>query len=67
MTRKHFETIAAELRRQDPRPYDPTNVEWSSGAYCEWSTIVLGMADVLHRFNSNFDRARFLAACGLAS
>ena len=72
MTRKHFEAIAAELRRQDPRPYDPDKVEWSSGAYCEWATIVLGIADTLSTLagydlngNRRFKRDRFLAACGL--
>jgi hypothetical protein len=70
MTRQHFEAIAAELKRQDPRPnvehFDyPTANTWERGAYDEWSTIVLGMADVLRRFNPNFDRARFLKVAGL--
>jgi hypothetical protein len=73
MTRKDFEAIAAELKRQDPRPYDPEQVERSSAKYDEWATIVLGMATVCHdranlsrNGNNLFDRLRFLKACGLA-
>jgi hypothetical protein len=67
MTARHFEALAAELKRQDPRPYDPAKLEWSSGAYREWATLVLGIADVCRTFNPSFDRQRFLRACGLAS
>ena len=72
MTRKHFEAIAAELRRQDPRPnvehFDyPTAPAWERGAYDEWATIVIGIASTLAQFNPGFDRDRFYAAVGFAA
>lgn len=70
MTRKHYVALAAELRRQDPRPnaehFDyPTANAWERGAYDEWSTIVIGIADVLAADNPRFDRQRFYAAAGM--
>lgn len=71
MTRKHFSAIAAELRRQRPdlrgvvgQPTYASSPAWDRGAYDEWATIVIGMADTLHTFNGRFNRDRFLSACG---
>jgi hypothetical protein len=66
MSRKHFQAIAEELRRQ--RPHLPfgyaASPDWERGAYDEWATVVIGMADVLRSFNPGFKRDRFYAACG---
>ena len=68
MTKKHFDALAAEIRCQQPQvPVNP------DGSYDHDTTIryrqwVLGaamVADVCARFNPNFDRARFLKACGV--
>lgn len=73
MTRKHFAAIAAELRRQRPdlrgvvgQPTYASSPAWDRGAYDEWATVVIGMADVCHLFNPGFRRERFYAACGFA-
>lgn len=66
MTRKHFAAIAYELRRQRPTnlpPYGQMS-DWERGAYDEWCTVVIGMADTLYAFNGRFQRDRFYAACG---
>jgi hypothetical protein len=74
MTRKHFEAIAAELRRQRPDlapsygiPSYLDSDSWTRGAYDEWATVVIGLAGTLRAFNPGFNRERFVTACGLAS
>lgn len=74
MTRRHFTAIAAELLRQRPDirgvngiPTYASAPAWERGAYDEWATIVIGLAGTLRQFNPNFDRERFVSACGLAS
>lgn len=61
MTKKHFEALAAALydvRRDWGGDRDVERREQSNDdAYA--------IADVCARFNPNFDRARFLAACGV--
>ena len=51
MTRRHFEAIAAELRRQRPDlrevvgvPTYASSPAWDRGAYDEWATICIGLA-----------------------
>ena len=53
MTKKDFELIASALRRL--------------GAGHAWKDTCLAMADALANTNPRFDRARFLAACGVQS
>ena len=68
MTKKDFELIANTLRSEDPRTkhyFDMT--DWEKGAADEWNTIVLAFANALQTTNPRFDRARFLAACGVQS
>jgi hypothetical protein len=62
MTRKDFELIATTLRHERP---DRDGSRWADGARDAWSTIVLQFADALATTNRSFDRARFLAACGM--
>jgi len=67
MSRKHFQAIADELRRQRPDAADKNAFDrtpWEAGTYDEWATVVIGMADVLRSFNPGFKRDRFYAACG---
>lgn len=52
MTKKHFEALAAALRTTSLTDKDHANVSHR-------------IADVCARFNPNFDRARFLKACGV--
>jgi hypothetical protein len=63
MQRRHFQLIAETLLSE--RPVFTTRNEWEQGAHDEWSTIVLHFAGVLAKSNDGFDRARFLAACGM--
>jgi hypothetical protein len=62
MTRKDFEMIASTLKNSrfgdDEDPLSP-------GAEAQWSTTCLAFASMLASTNPRFDRARFLAACGM--
>lgn len=55
MTKRHFQAIAAVLKEREPS--DPIARE-------TWDQIVLDLAQCLSHFNNEFDRGRFLAACG---
>ena len=57
MTKKHFDALAAALRHQQPM--------FNDAAVAQWECDVDSIAGVCARFNPNFDRARFLAACGV--
>lgn len=68
MSRKHFQAIAEELRRQRPEAADKDPFErtpWEAGTNDEWSTVVIGIAGILRQFNPGFKRDRFLGACGI--
>ena len=57
MTRKHFKALADALKATRP---DPTFLpEWD-----QWEFCLREVAAACQSFNPNFDRARFLAACG---
>jgi hypothetical protein len=59
MTKKHFEALAAALAGMGKSAH---------GISCEsvcFKSVVNEVADVCARFNPTFDRARFLAACGV--
>jgi len=58
MTRKHFEALAAALKDRKPMGTIPYTTD-------QWELDCEGMASVCARFNPNFDRARFLKACGV--
>lgn len=74
MTKKDYERIAAALQhdaahldRVERRDYSQMT-DWEKGAYDQWSSTVLAVASMLAREpGTRFDRARFLAACGVAS
>ena len=57
MTRKHFEALAAALRN--------SHIEGDPSYIDQWIVDCQAVAEICARFNPNFDRARFLAACGV--
>ena len=58
MTRKHFEGIAQAIN-DEIRPYDSRAIQ--STVY----NIIDNIADYCQSQNLNFDRERFLEACGI--
>lgn len=62
MSKKHFEALAAALK--DNRPVEG-GMSFYQFSEEQWLDGVGRIADVCARFNPNFDRARFLAACGV--
>jgi hypothetical protein len=60
MTKKHFEALAAALSksRAAAQPLEGLG-------FAQWYRDTRAVADVCARFNPNFARARFLAACGV--
>ena len=66
MTRKHFEALAAALRWAEPRNDGGVFSDREhADRVTQWKKDALSVAEVCARFNPNFDRARFLAACGV--
>ena len=57
MTRKHFNAIADALRFSRP--------DFSTVAHEQWEKDCSAMADACRSFNGQFDRGRFLRACGV--
>lgn len=57
MSKKHFEALAAALKAMQPHLTEELIYQWELD--CD------AVADVCARFNPNFDRARFLTACGV--
>ena len=66
LTRQTFQLIADTLKEE--RPVEGTDyaamTAWQKGAYDSWHTTCLAFADSLVRTNAQFDRTRFLKACG---
>lgn len=60
MSKKHFEALAAALNGVGPLSEDTTSKQ-----AIQWLSDVDAVADVCASFNPNFDRARFLQACGV--
>lgn len=58
MTRKHFQAIAAVIRSHYENEADPNPWRYTAHA------IAADLASVFAADNPNFDRAKFLAACG---
>lgn len=68
MSKKHFIEIAAILRQQVATLEHPEAAgHFPNGeAFDALRNVAHGMADMFKRQNSNFDRARFLDACGVS-
>lgn len=62
MTKKDFELIARAVLDSRPLGATPQYAEWANGQ-CDMTAERL--ADALATTNPKFDRARFLAACGV--
>ena len=60
MTKKHFEALAAALNG-----VGPLHGDMSTKDAIQWRSDVEAVAAVCARFNPNFDRTRFLKACGV--
>lgn len=60
MTKKHFVALAASLASTKP----DANVD-APEHYAQWLFDARAIADVCASTNARFDRARFLAACGV--
>jgi acetyl-CoA acetyltransferase len=71
MTRRHFIAFAAALKAAQPThyskvtPLDSQETARRMAYLDQWRRDVATTADVCARFNPAFDRARFLAACGV--
>lgn len=61
LQRRHFEFIAEQLRRNKPGGYDAPDF----ATYDQWRSVVRSFASGLSTTNGNFDRDRFLRACGV--
>jgi hypothetical protein len=59
MTKKPFEAIAEAMARQKPADH------WDANKHTQWNLDVNALADMCAAENPNFDRARFLRACGV--
>ena len=57
MTRKHFNSVAHTIKIQAQRTDDPHALR----ALC---AVTYALADEFSAFNSNFDKGRFITACG---
>lgn len=71
MTRKDYVMLALTLRLDAahlrlPTYSYPSMSEWEKGAYDQWNTTVLAIADALKEDNKAFDKPRFLKACGVS-
>ncbi len=63
MTRKHFIAIANAVN--DSRPSEGASDGLIMNIQADW--IAKNMADEFAKFNDNFDRDRFLVACGVTA
>ena len=61
MSRKHFVAIAEALSDSKPLLGSLNYTE----LHLQWLIDVDALADVLRTFNGQFDRGRFLRACGV--
>ena len=61
MTKKDYVAIAALLKHRRPN----ADMLTPSPAYSMWHGIAWDLCDVFASDNPRFDRARFLAACGV--
>lgn len=71
ITRKHFVAVAAQIRAQMDlyrvvldHPADHDAQVQAQGAVGALEDATKGLAEVFAHFNANFDRERFMTACG---
>lgn len=57
MTRMHFETLAAAMRKSKPSPQDEARL-------AQWEADVRAVAAACLASNARFQQPRFHAACG---
>jgi len=62
MTKKHFEALAAALKESETPDSQESEKAWVS--HNQWKQDCWAVARVCQQFNNNFDRERFLDACG---
>lgn len=63
LSRKHYTAVADVFA---PRLVNaPTGTDWDFGYTCAAKAIANDLADIFAADNPAFDRARFLAACGV--
>lgn len=65
MSKKHFEALAAALREQVAAQSTSAALDGNYGCVVAVEDAARRISDVCARFNPNFDRARFLKACGV--
>lgn len=67
MTRKHFQLIADAMKATMPIRGEqmPASIVNHNCRMAQWKNDCKAMADVCQSMNSNFDRTRFLSACGI--
>jgi hypothetical protein len=58
MTRRHFRALAQALRNTRP------GENWDANKRAQWNLDVKAVLDICASENSNFDRHRFIEACG---
>ena len=63
MTKKSFVALASELKYR--KPSKVAKPQGYSARLEAWQSVVDGTAEVCARFNRDFDRGRFLTACGV--
>jgi len=63
MTKKHFTALANMLR--DRMGHNYSTIEFDNGYNTAIAHIASDMADYFAEENPNFDRDRFLTACGV--
>jgi hypothetical protein len=65
MQRRHFELIAATVRSLQSIPGADESADYATGYDTARADIATQFANRLAGENPRFDRARFLAACGV--
>lgn len=64
MTKKDYELIADEFKQQLDN-IAITDNEYDKGRYDTWYILVMNFSNTLADDNPQFDRERFLQACGV--